>query len=66
MLGCMTQNATTVYTVDQVAEALGISRGNVFTLIRTGELASILIGKRGRRVTEDQLNAYIKKLEENT
>lgn len=52
-----------VYTVREVAEILGISRESVFALLRAGHLRSILIGKRGRRVTDIQLDAYLRSLE---
>jgi excisionase family DNA binding protein len=51
------------YTVREIAAILGISRDSVFGLIRTGELKSVLIGKRGRRVTATQLDAYLRSLE---
>src|SRR5947208_3337854 len=51
------------YTVREVAELLGISRESVFGLLRSGELRSILIGKRGRRVTDTQLDAYLRSME---
>jgi excisionase family DNA binding protein len=51
------------YTVREVAAILGISRESVFGLLRTGQLRSILIGKRGRRVTNVQLDAYLRSLE---
>jgi excisionase family DNA binding protein len=54
------------YSVSEVAEQLGISRESVFRLLRAGELGSILIGKRGRRVTAGQLDDYLRKLEQNT
>lgn len=47
--------ARMVYTVREVAAMLGISRESVFGLLRTGQLRSILIGKRSRRVTGTQL-----------
>ena len=42
------------------AGILGISRTGVFALIRDGELASILIGRR-RLVTRAAIEAFIKK-----
>jgi excisionase family DNA binding protein len=52
-----------VYRVREVAAILDISREQVFALLRTGELGSILIGKRGRRITDVQLDAYLRSLE---
>lgn len=34
------------YTVTEVAELLGISRGSAYTHVRTGEIPSITIGGR--------------------
>ena len=53
-----------VYTVLEVAEILGVSREKVFALLRTKELGSILIGKRGRRIREVHLDAYLRSLED--
>jgi excisionase family DNA binding protein len=46
-------------TVKDVAVCLQISRDSVFALLRTGELKSVLIRKRGRRITPEQLAEYI-------
>lgn len=34
------------YTVDEVAEMLGISRGLAYEMVRRGELPSIRLGRR--------------------
>lgn len=52
-----------LFKVMEVAALLGISRESVFGLLRTGQLGSVLIGKRGRRVTVGQLDAYLASLE---
>ncbi|POM23633.1 Helix-turn-helix domain protein [Actinomadura rubteroloni] len=57
-------NELRVYTVLEVAELLGVSRDTVFALLRTGELRSIRIRERGRRVTHGQLRAYLKRRED--
>jgi excisionase family DNA binding protein len=48
-----------------VAHILGISRDSVFALLRTGELKSVLIRKRGRRITPEQLADYIEQLQQS-
>ncbi|MGI5168198.1 helix-turn-helix domain-containing protein [Spirillospora sp. CA-253888] len=52
------------YTVEQVAEILQIGRDKVYSLIRTGRLRSIKIGKL-RRITDRHLADFIASLEEN-
>lgn len=47
-----------LYTVPEVMEALSLSRATVYTLIRSGELVSIKVG-RSRRIPEIALNRYI-------
>ena len=52
-----------MFTPKQVAQILNISRSQVYVLIKDGELESVTI--RGcRRVSENQLVAYIHKLEQ--
>lgn len=64
-LACATKNSVPrkAFTVLEVAAILGISRESVFALLRTGKLRSVLIGKRNRRVTSAQLDAYLDSLE---
>ncbi|WP_300614409.1 helix-turn-helix domain-containing protein [Trebonia sp.] len=50
------------YTVEQVAEMLHIGRDKVYYLLRTRQLRSIKIGK-SRRITEQQLAAFVASLE---
>jgi excisionase family DNA binding protein len=50
------------FTVKQVAEILSCSRSQVYVLIGTGELESAKIGG-ARRVTQNQLLRYIKRIE---
>jgi excisionase family DNA binding protein len=50
------------FKIHEVAKILNCSRSQVYVLIKTGELESVLI-RGSRRVTEDQLVRYIKKLE---
>jgi excisionase family DNA binding protein len=43
---------------EQAAESLSLSRTTVFELLRTGELASVKIG-RSRRITPDALRDFV-------
>jgi excisionase family DNA binding protein len=45
-------------TIPQVMERLQLGRTSVYTLIRSGQLASVRIG-RARRVPEAALEAFI-------
>jgi excisionase family DNA binding protein len=51
-----------VYTAEQVAEILQVSRDKVYMLLRTGRLRSIKID-RLRRITERQLEDFIASVE---
>ncbi|MEV5574457.1 helix-turn-helix domain-containing protein [Spirillospora sp. NPDC052269] len=51
------------YTVEQVAEILQVGRDKVYTLIRTGRLRSIKIGKL-RRITDQHLAEFVASLED--
>jgi excisionase family DNA binding protein len=51
------------YTVEQVAEKLHVSRGTVYSLLRTGELRSVKI-RTSRRITDAHLAEYLESLEE--
>lgn len=51
-----------VYSPAEVATVLGISRGKVYDLFATGELASVKVG-RLRRVRAEALAAYLDRLE---
>ena len=50
------------YTVEQVAEILHIGRDKVYSLLRTGQLHSIKIGKL-RRITSQHLAEFVASLE---
>jgi excisionase family DNA binding protein len=50
------------YTVEQVAEILHVGRDKVYSLLRTGQLRSIKIGKL-RRITSQHLAEFIAALE---
>lgn len=51
-----------VYTVEEAAELLSLSRAQLYRLIEVGDLPSIKIG-RARRVSADQLHVFIRRLE---
>ena len=53
------------FTVEQVAEMLNVGRDKVYSLLRTGQLRSIKIGKL-RRITEQHLAEFITSLEERS
>ena len=54
-------------TLSDVAELLNIAPAQVYTLVRTGELAAIKIGARGQwRVEDRALEAYITALYSST
>ncbi|MFI6540266.1 helix-turn-helix domain-containing protein [Nonomuraea sp. NPDC050547] len=50
------------YTVEQVAEMLSVGRDKVYSLLRTGQLKSIKIGKL-RRITDRHLADFVSSLE---
>jgi excisionase family DNA binding protein len=47
-----------MFTPDQVANIISVSKSQVFALIRSGELDSLTIG-RSRRISQNQLISYI-------
>jgi excisionase family DNA binding protein len=55
------------YTLDQTARYLNVSRPQVYSLVRSGELPAIKLGGRGVwRVDRHQLEGYIERLFEET
>ena len=50
------------FKIEEVAKILNCSRSQVYVLMKTGELASAQI-RGSRRVTENQLVQYIRKIE---
>lgn len=52
-----------VYTPEQAAEQLQVSRRKVYELLRTGELRSVKIGKL-RRIPLRALEAFLEQQEE--
>ncbi|MEV4105955.1 helix-turn-helix domain-containing protein [Nonomuraea sp. NPDC049649] len=49
-------------TVPQAMAALKVSRWTLYNLIRSGELCSILVGTRCRRIPATALNDYVTRL----
>jgi excisionase family DNA binding protein len=50
------------FTVEDAAKILSVSRSQVYVLIKTGEIQSVKI-RGSRRITENQLVKYIKRIE---
>lgn len=51
--------APLLLTVTEVAAALNVSRTTVYQLITSGQLHAIRVGARCRRVSREELTAYI-------
>jgi excisionase family DNA binding protein len=49
-------------TVPEAMALLKVSRWTVYNLIRSGELTSILVGERCRRIPTSALDAYVTRL----
>ena len=54
----MSMSASAAFTVEETAERLRLSRGQIFILLRTGKLGSYKIG-RCRRIGEGHIAAYL-------
>jgi excisionase family DNA binding protein len=48
-----------VYRVNEAAAVLTISRAQLYELLARGEIGSIEMGRRGRRISRDQIDAYL-------
>jgi excisionase family DNA binding protein len=46
-------------TVPQVQDCLRKGRGDVYALLKSGELPSVLLGPKSRRIRESDLAAFI-------
>lgn len=46
------------YSVDEVAELLGIARGKAYELVRSGDIPSVRVGRR-YLVPRDRLRAWL-------
>lgn len=53
------------YTISEAAALLSLSRSLVYELINAGQIDTIKIG-RARRITANQLRAYVTKREEES
>ena len=51
-------------TVPEVMAKLKVSRWTLYALIRSGELASVVVGERCRRIPESALSDYVTRLRE--
>lgn len=49
-------------TVEQTAHALGLGRTTTWHLITTGEIESVVIGRKARRVPYDAIDTYVERL----
>jgi excisionase family DNA binding protein len=48
-----------VLSPKQAMEALGVSKATLFSLLRTGELPSVLLGPRIRKIRVEEITAYL-------
>ncbi|MEV8639317.1 helix-turn-helix domain-containing protein [Streptosporangium sp. NPDC051023] len=51
-------------TVPEVMAKLKVSRWTLYSLLRSGELASVVVGVRCRRIPESALSDYVTRLRE--
>jgi excisionase family DNA binding protein len=54
--------ATELLTVPEAMAALKVSRWTLYNLIRSGELGSVVVGVRCRRIPAAALEAYVAQL----
>lgn len=45
--------------IQQAQQRLQLSRSRIYELIKSGELASLKVGPRGRRIPESAIEAFI-------
>ncbi|CAB4808687.1 MAG: helix-turn-helix domain-containing protein [Actinobacteria bacterium] len=63
-LGALVSNTERFMTPEEVADVLRVSISQVYTLMRSGQLNAVKIGKRGVwRVSPNALNTYVSALE---
>lgn len=55
--------ARLLLTVPEAAEALGIGVRTAWRLIERGDLPSVRVGRRSRRVRHEDLEAFVEQLE---
>lgn len=48
-------------TIDQAAERLNVTRGGIYSLLYRGELPSVKLGGRIRRIPADAVEALIER-----
>jgi excisionase family DNA binding protein len=53
-----------LYTIPEVCERLRHGRTRTYELIRSGQLPSVVVGPRARRVRESDLQAFIASLDD--
>jgi excisionase family DNA binding protein len=56
-------NPPLLLDVEQAMAALGISRGTIYHLINSGEIRSLKVGPRRRKISRSALDDYIAKQE---
>ncbi|MFE3452344.1 helix-turn-helix domain-containing protein [Nonomuraea sp. NPDC059194] len=54
--------AADLLTVPEAMSVLKVSRWTLYNLIRSGEITSILVGTRCRRIPSTALDAYVTRL----
>jgi excisionase family DNA binding protein len=57
----LTSEQRRLYSMEQVALILGLSRTKVYQLVRSGDLVSVKIGKR-RMVFRESIDEYVERL----
>ncbi|WP_436758293.1 helix-turn-helix domain-containing protein [Streptosporangium sp. V21-05] len=55
-------NADDMLTVPEVMAKLKVSRWTLYKIIRSGELGSVMVGERCRRIPESAFNDYVTRL----
>lgn len=59
-----TQIPRLLVTVNEFCHATGLGRSTVFSLLREGQVASVLIG-RSRRIPVQEMYEYVERLSDN-
>lgn len=54
------EEAPLLHTPERAAELLSVSRATVYELLRRGDLASIIVGDRSRRIPHEALVTYVR------
>ncbi|MEY2590541.1 MAG: Helix-turn-helix domain [Acidimicrobiaceae bacterium] len=58
----MAEVAVLLATPEEAAAALRMSRATVYVLMRTGELRSVVVGARSRRIPVAALTEFVERL----